>query len=136
MIFGLGMLECGLTWDFGELVLQNELVGFIKKVVEGIPVNDDTLDVPLIKEVGAGGEFISNPHTFKNMRILSSSTLADRGSRDAWNAAGNPDIVEKAYAKAIDIIENYTVKPLSPEKEKGIDDIVTEAKDYFTQNHC
>lgn len=135
VIFGLGMLECGLTWDFGQLVLQNELVRFIKKVVEGINVSDDTLNVDLIKEVGAGGEFVSHEHTFRNMKQLSTAELTHRGSREAWNSLGSPDIIEKAYEKAIDIIENYKPKPLDKDIVTKVDEIVAEAKEHYTSGN-
>ena len=37
------MLEMGVTLDFGQLVLDNEFAGMIKHVLNGIPVNDETL---------------------------------------------------------------------------------------------
>ena len=43
MVYGLGMLEMGVTLDFGQLVMDNEFAGMIKHVLNGIPVNDETL---------------------------------------------------------------------------------------------
>ena len=51
LIYGLGMLESGVTMDYGQLVLDNEIARLIKYTVAGIPVNDETLAV---EDIAAG----------------------------------------------------------------------------------
>ncbi|UCH98684.1 MAG: trimethylamine methyltransferase family protein, partial [Candidatus Aminicenantes bacterium] len=58
MIYGLGMLESGITFDFGQLVLDAEFARMIKHVVKGIPVDDETLAINVIKETGPFGDFL------------------------------------------------------------------------------
>lgn len=48
MIYGLGMLESGITFDFGQLVLDSEFARMIKHTVKGIPVDDGTLAGDLV----------------------------------------------------------------------------------------
>ena len=43
VVYGLGMLESGVTIDFGQLVMDNEFAGMIKHVLKGIPVDDENL---------------------------------------------------------------------------------------------
>ncbi|NIO04388.1 MAG: Trimethylamine methyltransferase MttB, partial [Proteobacteria bacterium] len=52
LIYGLGMLEMGMTLSFAQLVMDNEFARMIKHVVKGIPVNDETLAVDVIREIG------------------------------------------------------------------------------------
>ena len=52
VIYGLGMLELGITFDFAQLVIDNEIAEMIKHVVKGIDVNDYTMATNVIKEVG------------------------------------------------------------------------------------
>ena len=68
MIYGLGMVDMGMTLDFGQIVADNEFALMIKRLLLGIPVSDDELAVDLIKEVGAGGHFLSEMHTMNFMR--------------------------------------------------------------------
>lgn len=86
MIYGLGMLEGGLTWDYAMLIMQNEMVKQILQCVKGIPVNDEEMALEVIKQVGPGGEFISHEHTFQNFRKLSAPVILDR--RTAYENAG------------------------------------------------
>ena len=88
MIYGLGMLESGITFDYGQLVLDCEFARMIKFSVQGIPVNDETLAVDAIKEIGPGRDFLMHPTTIKGMRKQSRPEMIDRKMRAVWAAAG------------------------------------------------
>jgi trimethylamine:corrinoid methyltransferase-like protein len=53
------MIESGVTFDFGQLVMDNEIARMIKFAVAGIPVTDDSLAVDEIIGVGPLGDFLS-----------------------------------------------------------------------------
>ena len=89
MIYGVGMLDSGMTWDYAQAVMQNEMVRMIVKAVEGIPINDDLMALNVIEAVGPGGEYITQPHTYENMKQQSQVNLFDRSTREAWEAAGS-----------------------------------------------
>jgi trimethylamine--corrinoid protein Co-methyltransferase len=128
LIYGLGMLEGGLTWDYAMLVMENEMARMIMQCVRGVPINDERMSHDVLEQVGAGGEYISHEHTFKHFRELSQSELLDRRNRDGWEAAGSKDLVSKAYDKAIGLIETYKPKPLSDDVQKQLTAIVAEAE--------
>ncbi len=112
MIYGLGMLESGITFDFGQLVLDCEFARMIKHTVQGIQVNDDTLALDVIKETGPGGHYLMHEHTLKGMRSQSRAELLDRQTREVWEKAGATSAYERAVAKAKWILENHTPDPL------------------------
>ena len=112
VIYGLGMLELGITFDFGQLVIDNEIAMMIKHVVNGIEINDYNMAVDVIKEVGIGGEFLSHPHTFQNLRHNIFPNMIDRDDRDTWNLMGKQTLIGSAREKAIDIIENRKIPEL------------------------
>ncbi len=129
LIYGLGMLELGMAMDFAQLVMDNEIALMIKKAVGGIDVTDQDLAVDVIKQVGAAGEFVSHKHTFQNVRrVQSSTTLIDRRMRGAWLADGGKDFTERAYEKAIDLLENHKPDPLPAGAAETIEAIVKEAE--------
>ncbi len=132
MIYGLGMLDLGLTFDYTKLVVDNEIAYMIKHAVKGIPVNDFTLAVDIIKEVGPGGEFVSNMHTFKNFKETQSlSKLIDRRNRDEWERLGSKSIVSKANQIACDLYDNYIPEQLSDNVKKQLRTIVNEAEEHY-----
>jgi len=112
MIYGGGMLEMGLTMSFGQLVMDNEIIAMTRKVLEGIPVNDDTLAVDVIKSVGARGHFLAEDHTFHNMRKLSSPQYIDRRMRQFWNQRGSKDLTTVCDEKAREILVTHRPDPL------------------------
>jgi trimethylamine--corrinoid protein Co-methyltransferase len=112
MIYGLGMLESGITFDFGQLVLDCEFARMIKYTVQGIQVTDDTLALDVIKEIGPGGHYLMHEHTLKGMKSQSRPELIDRQIREVWEKAGATTAYERAVAKAKWILENHKPEPL------------------------
>ena len=106
------MLESGVTFDYGQLVMDNEFAEMIKHVVNGIPVNEETLAVDIIGKVGPFKQFITEKHTFDHMKKMSQPQLIDRRVREKWAKAGGLTMHEKAMAKARDILMNHKPTPL------------------------
>jgi len=102
----------GLTMSFGQLVMDDEIIAMTRKVLEGIPVTDDTLVVDVIKSVGARGHFLAEDHTFHNMRKLSSPQYIDRRMRQFWNEKGAKDLAMVCDEKAREILETHQPDPL------------------------
>jgi len=128
MIYGLGMLESGITFDFGQLVLDCEFARMIKHTVNGIPVNDETLALDVIGEIGPFGDFLSHRHTFDGMRNQSTPDLIDRRGRDMWESDGATDSYTRAAAKARTIIETHRPDPLPEEVLLKIRAIIEETE--------
>jgi len=112
LIYGLGMVESGMTFDFAQLVIDNEFAKMIRYVLGGIPVNDETLAVDVTKDVGPFKDFLSHPATFKHMRIQSQPKLINRQGIDRWMADGSKTMYEKAVIQAQNILENHQPDPL------------------------
>ena len=128
MIYGLGLLEGGLTWDYATMIMQNEMAKQLQQCVKGITVTDEEMALEVIKQVGPGGEFISHEHTFRNFRKLSAPKLIDRNNREGWKTAGSKDIVQKSYESAREILENFKPEPLPENIQKQLREIVKEAE--------
>ena len=128
MIYGLGMLESGITFDFGQLVLDAEFARMIKHVVQGVPVNDETLAVNVIKTVGPFGDFLTQKHTMKHMRSQSHPLFIDRTMRETWEKKGSLSVHEKAVNKVKHILETHQPDPLPQEVLDKIRAIVVETE--------
>jgi len=112
LIYGAGMLESGVTMDYGQLVLDNEIARMIKHVISGVPVDDETLAVDDIRAVGSHGDFLSLEATFTHMREQSQPQLLDRRVREEWQADGASDVRERSLARARRILEEHRPLPL------------------------
>ena len=127
LIFGAGMIESGITIDYAQLVLDDEIARMVKHVVAGIPVRDDTLLVDDIHRVGSFGDFLSLQSTFDHMREQSQPRLLDRRVREDWAADGATDARARALKRAQEILERHTPTALPDDVKAEIRDIVAAA---------
>jgi len=128
LIYGPGMLESGITFDFAQLVLDNEFARMIKQTVRGFSVNDESLAVDVIKSVGPSKDFLDQEHTLKHMRAHSRPELIDRSDMETWRAAGATDSYQRALEKARDILRDHQPDPLPEEVLTQMRSIVAETE--------
>ncbi len=122
------MLEMGITFDLAQLVWDHEIAEMILHSLKGVPVNDITLAIDVIKEMGIGQDYLSHPTTYEHMRSQSQARLIDRRMREDWEAAGSKDAYQRSHEKMIDILETYEPPPLADDVLKNVRDIVVEAE--------
>ena len=135
LIYGLGMLEMGVTLDFGQLVMDNEFAKMIKYCINGIPVNDETLSLEVIHEIGQFKDYVSHKQTFEHMRSISHPKLIDRRNRRSWEEVGATSLYERATEEAKQILEKHEPEPLSDEVKKRLREIVEETEDHWGVEH-
>ncbi|MBW2614154.1 MAG: trimethylamine methyltransferase family protein, partial [Deltaproteobacteria bacterium] len=130
LIYGAGMLDSGLIFSYAQLVIDNDIFKMIRKVMQGMRVDDENLAVDIIKSVGPGGDFLMQDHTMKYMRTLPSTpNLITRDNRENWLMAGGEGLAERAAAKAADILENHKPMPLSDAEKSALRTIVVESEE-------
>ncbi len=129
LIYGLGMLELGVTFSFAQLLIDDEIATMVKRVVQGITVNDETMAVDVIKNVGAGKDFLGQRHTRDFMaKEQSKPKLIDRRMRGAWSNRGAKSMAERANDKAREILENHKPTPLPDSVLKTFKEIIERAE--------
>jgi len=103
-----GLLEMCQVFSYEKMVIDNEILGNIFRVMQGVEVNNDTLAVERLKEIGPGGHFLADPHTVKYVRNeFFFPKVADRRTRIAWEADGSPDTVTRAHKMARQILAEH-----------------------------
>ena len=123
IIYGLGMLEMGMTISYSQLLMDAEMAEMMLFSMDGIVVIDETLSVDVIKEVGPRSDFLAHMNTFENMYIQSKPKLIDRLTRDRWNEAGHLDMESRALIAAKELLATWEPEPLSEEEvaKLGVD---------------
>jgi trimethylamine--corrinoid protein Co-methyltransferase len=122
------MLEMGITFDLAQLVWDHEIAEMILHAMQGVPVNDTTLAVDVIREMGIGKDYLSHATTFEHMRSQSQARLMDRRMREDWEADGSTDAYKRSHDKMIDILETYAPPKLSDDVLKKVRTIVKDAE--------
>jgi trimethylamine--corrinoid protein Co-methyltransferase len=78
------------------MVVDNEIASMIRRIVEGVEVNQETLALDVIEKVGPGGHFLAEKHTREHASKLLLPKLANRSSRAIWRRSGEKDVAKVA----------------------------------------
>lgn len=123
------MIESGVAFDFGQLVMDNEFARMVRHAVGGVPVTDELLGVDDIREVGPFGDFLSLDSTLRHMRAQSQPRLLDRRVREDWEASGAQGAYDAAKEAAKQILEEHHPEALPADVTAQIDAVVSEAEE-------
>jgi trimethylamine---corrinoid protein Co-methyltransferase len=125
------MLELGMTFSMEQLVIDNDIIKMTKKVLQGVPVNEETLAVESIQKVGIGNNFLALKQTRMLVNYPSDPMLIDRRMFGDWAAAGSKDLAAAAHDKVVDVLKNHVVKPVDPDTLKNMKAVVDRADKAF-----
>ncbi len=104
-----GMVGSLIGQSFEGMVIDNDMIGNIQRMLRGIEVNDETLSYDVIAETVQGaGHYLGHPQTLKLMESeFLYPTLADRSTPGAWVEAGHKNIYEAAHVRAHELLADY-----------------------------
>ena len=108
------------------LVVDNEAMSFAKRIVKGFQVDEDTLALSAIADVGPGGNFLTHAHTLAHLRkeVWLPGNLWTRQTYDDWFAGGQKTMADRAVATVDRILETHHPDPIDPALAREIDHIV------------
>jgi len=124
-----GYLASGSVGSMEMAVICDDILGNILRIIRGVEVNDETLAVEVIKEVGPEGNFLGHKHTLKHIREeLHLPSIFDRNPETAWAKAGSKPIHQVAKEKAQKILKEHHPQPLPKDTQTKLSEIVKQAE--------
>lgn len=103
-----GALETINCVSYEKFVIDDEMIGMVKRINRGIEINSDSLAFDVIKSTGPRGQFLDKPHTFDHFRSeFFQASISDRSSYDRWEKAGSLSAYERANKQWKKILDNY-----------------------------
>ncbi len=97
IIHACGMLSSFLAISFEKFIIDEEFCGMIRNLLEPISISMDETDLPTIKSVGIGGEYLSHPKTLERCRTEFFLTkLMNRLSYEPWTELGQKRLEDRA----------------------------------------
>ncbi|MCJ7752862.1 MAG: trimethylamine methyltransferase family protein [Armatimonadetes bacterium] len=118
LVHDVGYLEAGLVGSFDMLVMSDEIISMVKRIVGGVVVDDEHLAIDVIDRVGPGGNFLSDDHTLKHFRTeFWFPKLIDRSRRETWEKHGAKSLGQRVREKVLELIERFD-PPALPVEEK------------------
>ena len=128
MVVGFGSLDAALTSSLEALVIDNEIIDYALRFIEGFEVNDETLAVDVINKVGPGGIYLGEKHTLQHFRERWMSRLSDIDSFETWQKKGSKSIGEVAREKVKEILATHKPEPIPDDVEREISRILKRAE--------
>ncbi|MBW7996375.1 MAG: hypothetical protein FVQ81_07390 [Candidatus Glassbacteria bacterium] len=124
LIWGVGTLESELCIGLGQVVLDDDIIGYVRRLLRGIEVSEETIAAELIEDVGHCGTFLDREHTMLNFqREIHESPLFCRKQRENWEADGAFPLQEVVEKRAEELIESARPPSLSEEQTRELDRI-------------
>ena len=127
VVFGAGTLSRGRVFSLQQLVMDAEIFSWSARIAAGIRVDQDTLALDAIKQVGIGGNYLGHGHTRQHMRRVWRPRLLDRSMWDAWVTSGREGAFEKASSHVEQLLGAHEGVPLDDVTSGALEDIVVEA---------
>ena len=128
-LVNLTTLDTKMSFSLEQLVIDETILSVIERYLPGITVDDETLALDLIHEIGPGGAFMTTAHTLHHFRDeLLIPDLIGRETRESWEAAGAPDMRTRAREKARRILAEHQPLPLADGIAVQLDEIVKETE--------
>jgi trimethylamine:corrinoid methyltransferase-like protein len=64
----MGLIDEGLTYSLHALLYGNELAGLLRRMWQGVRIDDETLAMELTRQEGPRGNYLAQPHTAEHCR--------------------------------------------------------------------
>ncbi len=124
MLLGVGFLHGSRIWSYEQMLMDCEIYDIVHKMMQGIPVNEETLAMDAIRAVGPGGNFLAQKHTRRHMRDLYMPRYMDRRPYNEWAEKGD-GARDWAHQQAVQILESHQPETLEPQLSNELGRIIT-----------
>ena len=124
---GLGIAGCDQGASLPQLVMDDEIVGFVRAAMRGVAVDEDTCAYEAIHRVGIGGNFLIDPHTLDHVHERWIPRLSDRNNWAGWQQAGSQTMFDRAITEQARILHEHELEWLDEVSQREIDRIVASA---------
>ncbi len=122
---GAGWLEGGLQASFEKMVLDADLINMVAEFLTPLAMDDDSLAVKAIDEVGPGGHFFGVQHTQDRYRnAFFAPMISDWRNYETWDEAGRPTADQKAAQLVPELLAEYQQPPMPDDRRAAIDEFV------------
>jgi trimethylamine--corrinoid protein Co-methyltransferase len=128
MTSGPGLLENWTVLSFEQLIIDHEMFTMMADILKGFPVNDDSMPLDVIMEVGHEGHYMGKKHTLDHFRQMWQPMVTDGQPYKIWKAAGSKNAVEHARDKAKEILKTHRPEPLAADLRRDLVSLVAVAE--------
>ncbi|MFX1488777.1 MAG: trimethylamine methyltransferase family protein [Promethearchaeota archaeon] len=127
MISGPGMLDFESTQSIEKLIIDNEIVGMVKRLIRGIEDYGTPFASEILMDYEDKEELLSHPSTLKYFRkeLFLPSPIIDRMTRESWKEQGSKSTRKRAKEEATKMLSKPSSKPIDESLQKQLDKIAS-----------
>jgi len=123
IIYGVGATDAGNTISYLQMVLDDEFIAGLRRMMEGIVIHNLDEEVALIKANTPRGNFLKSKHTRYHFQEHWQPAILNRDNYETWRTKGE-SIEQICRQKATQILESHTPPPLTASVEAELERIV------------
>jgi trimethylamine--corrinoid protein Co-methyltransferase len=117
-----GILGSYIAMSYEKFLLDEELAGLIRKMIQPMEITPESIDLEMIKDVGIGGQYLTQPKTFQLCRTeFHMSEMMNRQNHTGWAAAGGRRIDQVATETLGQRLAAYE----KPDLDRAIEDALS-----------
>lgn len=125
MCTGMGLFADENAISMETLIIDNEVTNWIKRVLKGFEITEETCDLDIFREVGHGGDFVSCPHTMENFKKETFlPSIMDRGFLALDKDPLKKCMRNRARARYPKLMKKYIKPEVTEAQIKRIDEII------------
>jgi trimethylamine---corrinoid protein Co-methyltransferase len=124
IVHDVGFMDAGLQGSLQLIAVANDLLGFLRAATKGVVVDDETLALDVIEELGPTGSYLEHPHTLRHFREPYYSKLADKNVHAVWAAQGASSMEGRAAKQVDDILSRHQAPPLPDDVQRAVHAVV------------
>jgi trimethylamine--corrinoid protein Co-methyltransferase len=124
IIHDVGFMDAGLQGSLQMIAIANDILGFLRAATAGVVVNDETLALDVIEELGPTGSYLGHDHTLRHFKEPYYSKLSDKNPYSVWQKRGETSMEQRAAKLVDEVLTNHKVEPLPVDVQAAIKAIV------------
>ena len=133
IVHDVGFMDSGLQGSLQLIAICNDMLGFLRAATSGVVVNDETLALDVIEELGPTGSYVGHDHTIRHYKEPFYSKLADKNPYAVWLKRGATTMEARAAKMVDDILAKHKVEPLPLDIQQDIKKIVEREQAWINQ---
>ena len=129
MLHGAGWLEGGLTASFEKMIIDAEMLQMMAAFLDPLEVNDATLGLEAMADVGPGGHFFGTAHTLERYETaFYEPIVSDWRNFETWEEGGSQTATMRANRIWKQILADYEQPPLDDARDEALKDYIARRK--------
>ena len=125
LLHGAGWLEGGLLTSYEKFVIDADLLNMVTEMLRPITVDDASLAVEAIAEVGPAGHFFGSTHTQERYASEHFQPMVSAWRNyESWDESGRLEAHQRAERLAHEIIAAHEEPPMLEDRRVELDEFV------------